>query len=156
MGISDLVKGIAGITGDRPHYRPYSINRTAIMVGVPPVPIRGLHRITARHNASQNIPFPSLTGGGAIVSNQNTSGIIEIQIMAGTVSCAGIDVLELTGIAYPIVATDKDTGGTSTIAALACRRIGTPEWRRAESPGVSIFTFWTSDLTISEGLRLTE
>jgi hypothetical protein len=95
-----------------------------------------------------------LTGKGIFIPNINSSGIIEIGIMNGSASCAGIELLELTGIPFPLAATDGDTGGTGTILASACRRVGTPEWRREALPSIDIHTFHTPQLIINNGLRL--
>jgi hypothetical protein len=96
-----------------------------------------------------------LGGNGVFVGNQNKSGIIEIAVLSGTITVGGLQVMELTGIPFPIIATDKATGGTSGFVASACRRVSTPEWRRAKFPNFEIFTYATPSLIISEGIRLT-
>lgn len=151
---ASLIKKIKELFGNRVNYRPYNIRSTEIMYGTPPTPILGLAYVFARHNRPQTKLIMGFTGTGPFVSNNNSSGIIEIGIMTGSASCAGIEVMDLTGIPFPIIVTDKDSGGTSTVVASACRRTDTPEWRRDKLPGISIFTFSTPRLLISDGLRL--
>lgn len=123
---------------------------------MPPVPFIGLQYVYVQHNSPQTRLFMGLSGHGVFVENKNSSGIIEIGLLSGSVSIAGIQVLELTGIPFPIAITDLDSGGTSTVVASACRRVSTPVWRRQAMPGIEVITLATPQLIISEGLRLME
>ena len=156
MSVTDFIGKIKDVFGDKVNYKPYDLRDTVIMYGVPPVPIKGLEYVYAQHMQPRTKLVMSLTGDGVFVGNQNQAGIIEIDIMTGSVSCAGIEVMELTGIPFPMAITDKSTAGTSTVLASACRRVGTPEWRREAFPGISVFTFATPRLLISDGLRMLE
>lgn len=153
--VLELIKTFVGVSGT-PHYVPYNIKDTQIVYGVPAVGITGLHYIFARHNQPQNKRFGCLTGGGFFASNLNTSGIIEIGLLEGSASCAVFQIQAMTGIAYPLVATDTSTAGTSLISCDACRLVGTPEWRRERTVGLSVFTFEAKRLGISLGMRKIE
>jgi len=154
-GMSDLVKIMASKNlVPEIAYLPHSISDIKIIYGVPPVPIIGLNYIWAKHNVPQVKLFKCLTSSGVFGSNLNTSGIIEIGILDGSLSCGGIQIMGLTGIPFPIIVTDLNSGGTSTVVATACRQAGTPEWRKEAFVGVQIFTFETPRLLISQGIKL--
>lgn len=153
---SDIIKNIKNAFSDRPFYKPYNIKNTSIMYGIPPVPIRGLQYIFAQHTNPRTALIMGLTGSGVFVGNKNQSGIIEIGILEGTVSGGGIQLLELTGIPFPIMVTDTTSGGTSTVIATACRLVGTPQWRRDRLPDIKPYTFAVENLAISDGVRLVD
>ena len=156
MSVSGLVSAIKDVFGAEPNYRPYSIKSTEILIGLPPFPVIGLQYVFARHNATQKRLIMGLSGQGVHVANRNQSGVIELGILQGSVTGAGIQVIELTGIPYPIAMVDTDTGGTSSVLAVDCQRVGTPEWRREALPGIDVYTFDTPALILSDGLRLVE
>jgi hypothetical protein len=137
-------------------YKPYDFSNVSVLVGTPPLRITGLQYIFSRHTAPQTGLVMSLTGGGAFVSNYNQSGIIELGILRGTVSGAAIQMIDLAGIPYPIAITDEASGGTSTVLASGCRRVGTPEWRRSATTGIDVYTFESPRLALSDGLLLVE
>jgi len=156
VSTSSLIKAIKDVFGDSIQYVPYDLRSTTIMVGMPPVPIKGLVYIVARHNNPQTRYVKSLTGHGVYVANNDRSGTIELGIVRGTVSCAAIQVTDLVGVPYPIAITDTATGGTSSVLAASCRRVGTPEWRRAALPDLAVYTFAADKLIISDGLMMKE
>lgn len=152
----ELIKSINKVVGGNVNYLPYDISQIVITYGVPPIPIRGLEYVWAKHNNPQKKLVMSLNGKGVFVSNNNTSGIIEIALLGESVSCAGIQAMGLTGIPFPIAISDMTTGATSSVLASACQLVETPEWRREKMPSLNIFTFATPKLIISNGLRLPE
>lgn len=154
--MSELTKQIQEMFSDEPNFRPYNIKNNIILYGAPPVPFKGINYLYSRYNNPQTKLVMCLKGTGIFVSNRDQSGIIEVGILDGSVSCAGIQVMESTGIPFPIAVIDTDSGGLSSIAASACRRVGTPEWRRDKVVGIKTFTFETPRLFISDGLRLLE
>lgn len=135
-------------------FLPYSINDIDIKYGVPPVPVIGLHRVSARYQNNQKKLFKSLTGGGVFASNANQSGFIEFEILNGSPTCGGVQLMSLTGIPFPITVVDLNSGGTSTVISSACQQTVTPEWRKEATPGTIIYTFETPRLLISQGVRL--
>lgn len=135
---------------------PYSIAKIDIFYGAPPVPVVGLHYIFARHNVPQTRLIMSLNSSGVFAGNNNKSGIIEMGIMNGSLTCAGFQLMDTTGIPFPIIAVDRTSGGSSQVVASACRRVNTPEWRRAALPGIDIYTFETPRLYMFDGLRIVE
>jgi len=151
-----LVSLIKEAFSDQPNLRAYDIGEVKILYGVPPVKIVGLEYIFAKHDAPQTRHIKCLTGGGPFVGNVSSAGIIELGILTGSASCAGIQVMEMTGIPFPISVADLGTGGTSFVAASACRRVDTPEWRREAISGLTIFTFKAARLAMSDGLRLVD
>ena len=153
--MSEIVSIVNELVGDV-NYIPYNINDTVLTIGLPPVRVKGLEYVFARR-LNQKVKLEmSLTGNGKFIENQNRSGIIEFSIMSNTVSAGALQLLELTGLELPIISYDKSCRGTSFIAATRCRLIQTPEWRRARFPNLSIFTFQTPDLTLSNGVRFAE
>jgi len=156
MGLSNLIEKVNIAMGEHVNYRAYNLRDTKILFGVPPVPIKGIDYIMAQHLESQNNLVMGLTGKGVFVSNNNKSGIIEIGLMAGSVSCAVMEVATLAGIPFPIFVNDNKSYGTSNVVATECKRIGTPQWRRSAVPGLEIFTFHTPLLVMSGGIRETE
>jgi hypothetical protein len=153
MSPADLIKKINDLVGNV-DYLPYNMSEVQVMFGAPPIPIKGLAYVLADHLQQQTRLIMGLSGTGVFVSNRNKSGIIEFGLLDGVMSNAAIQVLNLTGIPFPIAITDNTTGGTSTVLGAKCRLIKTPAWRRDRLPRVNIFTFYTDFLAISHGVRL--
>ncbi len=149
-----LISQIKDVFKDEPDLKVYDIGGIKILYGVPPVKVVGLQYIFARHDAPRTQLFKCLTGGGTFVSNLSSAAIIEIGVLTGSATCAGIEVMEMTGIPWPIAVTDLGTGGSSSVLASACRRTDTPEWRRGAVSGLSVFTFACARTIISDGLRV--
>ncbi|MCP4537160.1 MAG: hypothetical protein GY832_08425 [Chloroflexi bacterium] len=156
MGASDLINKINNLVGGDVHYLPYNIKNTKVTYGVPPVPIRGIQSLFARHSSRQVRRVGSLTSKSVFVSNKNQAGVIGFVLMAGTVSCAAIEVMALSGIPFPITGTDVSTGGSGLFLGTACRPIGTPEFRREAMPGFTVYTFEVDRLIINQGVRLSQ
>jgi len=150
----DLIAQVKALLSNEVDYIPHDIRDVLVLYGLPPVPVYGLEYVFARHNEPQTRLVMSLTGKGVFVPNQNKSGVIEFAVLNGTVTGAGIQIVEMLGMPFPMVITDKSSGGLSTVVALSARLIGTPEWRREALPGLDIYTFACDDLFISTGLRL--
>ena len=154
--MSNLTDSIDRVFGKNGHFVSYTLTDNKVYIGIPPSLIFGLSYVYAKHNNSQTIPFMSLTGNGIFVSNKNQSGIIELGVINGSPSNAYIQLLEIAGVPFPIKVTDLKSGDTSFVGALSCRRVGTPEWRRANLPSLTIHTFYSPSLLLSDGLRLFE
>lgn len=135
-------------------YAPYSIADTKIMYGIPAQTVVGLDYIVVRHNHPQTKCMMGLTGAGLFATNRNQSGIVEIGLLSGTISCGGFDAMDILGIPFPLAIVDKACGGSSGIVATACKRVGTPEWARRAAVGVDVYTFESPRLLIAHGLRL--
>jgi hypothetical protein len=155
MTIQTLINVIQNISGDgNINYEAYNFADTQAFYGIPPIPLRGLKRITADYTAPRARLFNCLTGSGVHVDNINTSGVIELEFMAGSVSGAAIQVMAETKQPLPIFIIDTKSGGTSTLIAPECRLIATPPWKREASPGVDIYTFSSVRMTKLIGVRL--
>lgn len=157
MGLS--AKDVARILGGQElnefiNYTPYDFSKVTISVGVPPMPIIGLDYVSARFINPRKKRFQCLTGRGVFASNTNTAGVIEFGILGGSLSQGVVEIIELTGIPYPIIINDSTTGGTSSVVASACQQVSTPEWKRGAVPGLTIYTFETTRMFINHGLRL--
>lgn len=148
----NLIKQLNELVGS-PNYTPYNLKQTIVSVGVPQIPIKGLHSFSAWHTSSRRRLVMSMTGDGVFVHNKNTAGVVEISILAGSASCAEIQIMQLTGIPFPIVAVDTKSNGTSSAVATACQLIQTPPWRRGRTPGITVYTFETPRLVLSHGVR---
>jgi hypothetical protein len=155
MSLESLLKALADHSpSEEIVYTPYRITDNKITYGIPPIQICGLDHISARHNFPQTGLFMSLTGAGVFASNRNQSGIIEIGLLDGSISCGGIEAMALTGIPFPIAIVDVSSAGTSGVLATACRQVETPEWRREATAGVAVYTFKTPRLIMSHGFHL--
>jgi hypothetical protein len=152
---TNLIKEINRLVG-RVNYAPYNLKDTMVMVGTPQVPMIGLQYCWARYTAPRRRRIQCFTCKGVFVANLNTAGVMEIAILSGTVSNGHIQAAQLTGIPFPIVMVDGKSGGTSSAIGTACQLVATPEWRRAAFPGVTVYTFETTRLVISHGIRLQE
>jgi hypothetical protein len=153
MSVTTLINKINNLLGDRPHYVAYDMSEVQVMVGLPPLVLKGIQYVTAVHRAPQNKLVMGLGGSGTHVGNFNQSGIIEIGMMATTAHTASIDVLDLTGIPFPITIIDKTTTATAAVYGAKCRRVGTPEWRRTLAPELEIYTFNSDRLAMTGGIR---
>lgn len=156
MNTTDLVDFLSknGFGGNSAGiYTPYRFNSTKTAAGVPPVPIEGLDYIWARHKVPQVALVMGLTGTGLFLQNRNQSGIVEFGLMNGAGCIAALEMFQLTGIPFPVTSLDTACQG-SGIIALECRRVETPEWRRAKFPSLDIYTFETPRLMINWGIRL--
>jgi len=157
MGSS--IKQIAKLLGDKDlletiAYAPYKFTDNKVLFGAPPTPLIGLDFITARHLNPQRKRFQCLTGRGVFASNINTAGVIEVGIMTGSLSQGLIEVMQATGIPYPIIIQDISSGGTSSVIATACQLVETPEWKRELMTGVTVYTFESARLFINHGIKL--
>lgn len=140
--------------GEEIDYQHYCLNDTHVKLGIPPIDARGVDFVAARYLAAQNTLFQCLTGKGVFASNENTSGVIELGVLNGSVTQGHIDIMQLTGIPFPINLADTSSGGTSVVTATGCRMLEIPEWRRDAFPGVVVYTFTSSRMYINHGLRL--
>jgi len=153
--ISELIKQINKLQPRDVNYIPYNLKKdTIITYGTPPVPIVGLESFSATYLQPRSKLVMCLTGKGVFVSNQNRSGLIELVLLSGSVSCGAIQALEAVGIPMPLGAIDNKSAGTSFMLGSACRLIQTPPWRRAARPDRVVFTFHTPRLIVSTGIRL--
>ena len=152
---ANLLRKINDLVGDV-NYIPYNITDTVVLLGTPQVPITGMEYVFARHDAPQTIMVKSLNGKSVFVDNNNKTGTIEFGLLAGTLANGQIEILNLTGIPFPINIVDTKTGGTSRVLGTACKLVATPEWRREALPGINIYTFQCTRLSISHGIRLSE
>lgn len=152
MSAADILKILGGHSGI--YYRPYSPKDIVISVGIPPEKLGAWDFIWARYNKPQVKLFKSLGGRGTFAKNTDKSGIIEIGVMQSSIDCGMMDIMELMGIAIPISIVDIGTGGTSGVLATSCRRVETPEWRRDAMPGITLFTYEASFMSISWGVQL--
>jgi len=150
--ILELIKSLAGING-KVNYVPWNIEDVEIFYGVPPILIQGVDAVRAyRSNPAQRF-VPSLTGRGVFVQNQNWSGIIEVDLLNASASCAAIEALELIGIPFPLAVVDKTTNGLGSAIGTSCRVVGTPHWHRAKMPGLYTYTFAATNLVILNGMK---
>jgi len=152
---TSLIREVNELVGT-PSYKPYNLTQTKVTIGIPQIPIVGLHNFVAWHSAPRRRLVLSMTGGGVFVSNLQTAGIIEMHILSGTRSCGQIQVMQLTGIPYPIAAVDTESSGTSSVLGTACQLVSTPHWRRSKRPGITVYTFETPRLIVSHGVRRPE
>ena len=155
--VKNLTKIVNSISADgNVNYQAYDIRDTNFFYGVPPVPIIGVDYISASFTAARTRMFRCLTGNAVHASNLNISGTIEVGLLSGSVSGAAIQMMNFTGVPFPIFIEDGKSGGTSTVTGTACRLIDTPEWRRDRTPGLDIYTFSVDKLVISHGIRLVQ
>jgi len=153
MGASDLIDKVNSLLGERVNYAAYDLSKVVLTVGAPPIILHGIDYIMSAHRVPQNRMVMGLNAKGKFVSNRNKSGLIEFGLMANTISTGILEILQLAGVAFPISVIDRTTNATSAVFASKCRRVGTPEWRRAAAPELEIFTFHTPRLLKSEGVR---
>ena len=148
-----LIKAVNLFRKDEPNYTPYDFSKIEVIVGTPPIILRGIEYLSARHQASQDRLVMGLGGSGTFVSNYNQSGEIEFGIMASTAHTAALEILQMTGVPLPITVIDRTTNGTGLVTATACRRVGTPQWIRRLAPELEIFTYHTPRLLMIGGVR---
>lgn len=132
----------------------YRFTDSKVLLGVPPAPLVGLDYLSVRYISPRTKRFSCLSGKSTFVSNVNKSGVVEIGMMAGSLSQGFIDVNEILGVPYPIIIDDLMSGGTSQVIANQCRLVETPHWKRQAAPELTIYTFETAELDIAQGIRL--
>ncbi len=148
------INNLNDVAGGRANYIQYDFTNVKVSIGLPPVPLKGLDYVTARLDNPPTSRIMSLTGAGIFVNNQNTSGTIEIACQGSSAASSTIELMNLTGIPYPISLIDTGTtAGMGQVIGTACRRVGTPDWRRSKFPDLDLFTFQCVRLFISNGLR---
>lgn len=155
LSLPELTKLVASVkTEGNINYVPYDIRDTHVFYGIPPVPMVGINRVLARYTSPSTRLVNCLTTKGVHATNKNKSGIIELEIMSGSVSGGAIQVIGYMNQPVPLFIEDTKTGGTSTIIAPECRLAETPAWRREATPGVDVWTFTSTTMTIIHGMRL--
>jgi hypothetical protein len=136
------------------NYEPYNLRDTQVFYAIPPIPITGIDTIRAHYTAPQTRMIPSLVGGGIHVDNINTSGYVELGMMAGSVSGGAIQVMAAMKQPFPIIIEDGKSGGSGTVVATECRLGVTPPFRREALPGIDLYTFTAAKIAIVPGMRL--
>jgi hypothetical protein len=147
----ELIKSIAGKSGQI-YYKDHDFGKISVKYGLPPVSLVGLDYVLAYHTNSKNRLVMSLTGGGAFVTNQNLSGIIEIGILQQSVSVAAIQALALLGASFPFIISDSNAA-LSSVVGTAAQLIQTPRYSQEASAGVTQFQFAVDRLAISHGMK---
>lgn len=153
--MASLISTIADLVGDQPDYVAHNIKNTSIFYGVPPVQIKSWQYFSAKYNHRQNGRIMCLSGKGVFLPNRNMSGIIEIGILSATAECASIELLDLSGVAYPLYATDTKAIGSFALGT-GCKKISVPEWKRSLLPDLAIYRFEVDRLWISTGVRMSD
>jgi hypothetical protein len=147
------ILGIYPQTGDV-NQLAYCFTDTAVILGVPPVPLGGLDSVRCRFIAPRAKRFPSLGGGACFLSNRNTSGEINLRFMQGAFSVANVELQNASGIPIPIIISDKSSGGTASVIGTACRVIDVGEFvREGEAPLIE-FKIEADRMVMFHGLRL--
>lgn len=147
------ILGLYPQTGDV-NQLPYCFTDTAVLLGVPLVPLSGMDSIRCRFVAPRAKRFSSLGGGGCFLSNRNTSGEINLRFGQGAFSVAQVELQNAAGIPVPIVVADISSGGTATILGTACRLVDVGEFvREGEAPLVE-FRLEADRMVMYHGLRL--
>ena len=155
LSIATLTQLVNSVTADGDvHYVPYDIRDTNIFYGIPPIPIRGLNRVSVDYIAPRAAHFSCLTGKGCHAGNKNTAGIIELELMAGSVSGGATQVLSFLEQPMPFFIEDGQSGGTSLIIAPECRLLQTSPWKREATPGTDTYVFSSVRMSIIHGMRL--
>lgn len=135
------------------NFVPHDIRNTKVFYGLPPVPFVGVEFVEAKHDAPRTRMVKCLTGGGVHVDNKNSAGEISIGLMEGTVTGGAVEVMNFTGIPFPIFIQDLGSAA-SVVIALDCRLVETPPWKRAATPGIDVYTFSTKSMFMLHGIRL--
>ena len=133
---------------------PYSFGDVQVFIGAPLTPLFGLDYVAARHVNPQAKRFQCLTGRGVYAHNVNSAGIVEIGMLRGSPAQAIIDLMQASGVPYPLTVQDVRSGGTSQVMATGCQLTETPEWKREALPGVNIYRFETTRLFVMHGMQL--
>jgi hypothetical protein len=133
---------------------PYYFKNTIVLFGSPLTPITGLDSVRCRPLNPKAFYYPSIGGGGAFASNNNTSGEIELQFLQGAFSIAHIELFDATGIAMPLIITDISSGGTGMVIGSACRVVDIGEWERGEEAPIVIIRMIANRMIIKHGLRV--
>ena len=154
MSYTALIIELLKVAGDANiNYTPYNIARTDVWYGMPPLPIEGIAHIRAQYTAPRTKMVQSLTGKGVHVDNSNTGGIVELGVMAGSVSGGAIQVMGLLAQPFPLIIEERTSAGSATVVATACRLADTPVWRREATPGIDVYTFTAPLMAIVGGMR---
>lgn len=136
------------------NYEPYDLSKVKVFFGLPPVPLRGVSYVRAQYKAPRTRQVDCLTGGGTHLDNINNSGIVEVGLMAGSVSGGAVQVLDFVKQPMPIYIEDDTGEGTSTVVALSCRLSHISDYQRAAKPGLDVYTFTAVNMGIVHGMRI--
>lgn len=148
----ELVKSLTDVNG-RQFYEPYSMADVSFRVGVPPLSYPGVHRIRAYRSQAKAKGFNCLTGSIAYVSNRNINGFVELTLADGSPMHAYMQLMDTSGVSFPLHCGDSGTGGSSFIASSSCRVVYTPEWAKAARSDFVVYTLQCKRLVISGGVR---
>ncbi len=150
-----LIAQLLKVAGDENiNYEPYDLRQIDVFYGLPPIPIKGISYINAQYTAPRTKLVSSLNGGGVHVDNSNIGGVVELGVMAGSVSGGAIQVMGLLAQPFPIIIEERTSGGSATVVATECRLADTPVWRREARPGIDVYTFTAPLIAIVNGMRL--
>lgn len=134
-------------------YEPYSMADTKFFIGVPPLTYPGVHLIRAYRNQPNAKLFSSLGVGGAFVSNRNLNGFVGLTVATESPMHAYIQLLDMAGVAFPILAADAGTGGSSFATCSSARVVNTPDWMKSTRSDFTVYTMACKNLAISGGVR---
>jgi hypothetical protein len=140
-------------TEDRVNYVAHDFGKVSVQWGLPPVRFHGLSRVVAYRTTPETKMFGCLTGKAVFGSSVNWFGAVEIDILEKSISSAAIEVLNLTGVAFPILISDETTSNTSLAAGAAARLVATPPLRASRTPGLTTYTWEVDKLIINHGAR---
>lgn len=150
--VFDLIQTINSVRGTD-NYEPYSMDDVEILIGAPPGAYPGVHSIRATRNQPKAKLFKCFTQNGAFVSNRDISGVIQIVVAPESPLHSALQVLDLSGIGFPIYATDTGTAGSSFIASTSSRVINTPIWTKSRSVQLVTYTIECKRLAVNGGIR---
>jgi hypothetical protein len=151
----EFVQYVNSITGTI-HVEPYSMEGVSFFAGVPPLPLKGVNRIMAWRDQAKTKLFNCLTGGGAFVSNRNLNGFVSVDVASCSPAAAYMQMLDISGIGFPIRAVDSNSlSGSSFVASPSVRVIYTPRWVRERFMTNDVITMSCKHLVISGGARKT-
>ena len=155
----NALKSIATALGllpqdERTQFKAYDSKDLLLLFGAPSVQLSGLHRLRIRRLHPRAKFYSGLGGGGAFLSNRNTSGELELTFHGSAWSLAHIEIFDAIGAPQPIMISDLGTGGTSTVIGSACRVVDIGDWQRGkEIPPVTVI-MKTERLYYFHGARL--
>lgn len=156
MSIAEITNALNSIGGNAEvNFTPYNIKNVHIFYGLPPVPIVGLDYVEARNERPKTTLVKCLTGNAVHVDNVNQTGTIQLGLMSGSPSGGAIQLLDYTGVPFPIFIQDGNSLA-SVVIGIDCRLAETPAWRKAASPGLDIYTFSCKSVTMIHGMRVVE
>ena len=133
---------------------PYTFTDTVVHMGTPLTRIEGLHKIRARFRQPQAKLISGIGGGGTFVSNRNTSGEIELDVLQGSLSVGFIELFAASGVSLPIIISDIGSGGTSGVIGTGCQLLETAEFEREGEAGFLRFLFGADRMAMFHGIRL--